>query len=305
MYAWRDMTSKSLIHGGVSDARLRRAIGLTVIMVMSLLTSCQERHPPQTGSVQLKGSETLRPLLTMSAEDFMTRRPQVDVIVQGGGSGTGIAALLHGTADIGMASRELSEKERQYADRQGLKIQAFGIALDGIAVVVHPHNPVEILTIQQLREIFTGVKQSWQDVGGAPNPITLWSRMDGSGTALLFRQRVLGDQNYGGGVHQLPTNEGVVTEVASRPWAIGYTSFGAVQVARGRVKTIALQGSPQTPAVTPTPDTIRDQSYPLARILHLYTASEPTGVVRDFIDFCLSSRGQELVSKAGYLAVQK
>jgi phosphate transport system substrate-binding protein len=240
----------------------------------------------------------------MSAEDFMTRRPQVDVIVQGGGSGTGIAALLHGTADIGMASRELSEKERQYADRQGLKILAFDIALDGIAVVVHPQNPVEILTIERLREIFTGVKQSWQDVGGAPNPITVWSRMEGSGTELLFRQRVLGDQNYDGGVHQVLTNEGVVTEVASRPWAIGYTSFGAVQAARGRVKPIALQTTAQAPAVTPTPDTIGDQSYPLARILHLYTASEPTGVVRDFIDFCLSSRGQELVSKAGYLAVQ-
>jgi phosphate transport system substrate-binding protein len=284
---------------------MRRALGLTVIFVMSLLTSCQERHPSQPGSVQLKGSETLRPLLTMWAEDFMTRQPHVDVIVQGGGSGTGIAALLHGTVGIGMASRELSEKERQYADRQGLKILPFDIALDGIAVVVHPHNPVAILTIGQLREIFTGIRQNWQDVGGAPYPITVWSRMDGSGTALLFRQRILGDQNYDGGVHQMPTNEVVVTEVASHPWAIGYTSFGAVQVARGRVKTIALQTSLQAPAVTPTPDTIRDQSYPLARILHLYTASEPTGVVRDFIDFCLSSRGQELVSKAGYLAVQK
>jgi phosphate transport system substrate-binding protein len=107
----------------------------------------------------------------MSAEDFMTRRPQVDVIVQGGGSGTGIAALLHGTANIGMASRELSEKERQYADRQGLKILAFDIALEGITVVVHPQNPMEILSIEQLREIFTGVKQSWQDVGGAPHPM--------------------------------------------------------------------------------------------------------------------------------------
>lgn len=89
------MTSKSLIHSSVSDTRLRRALGLIVIFVMGLPTSCQERHPLQTESVQLKGSETLRPLLTMCAEDFMTRRPHVDVIVQGGGSGTGIAALLH------------------------------------------------------------------------------------------------------------------------------------------------------------------------------------------------------------------
>jgi ABC-type phosphate transport system substrate-binding protein len=142
------MTRKSPIQSCVSDTRRRRALGLTIILLMSLLTSCQERHSPQTGSVQLKGSETLRPLLTMCAEDFMTRRPHVDVMVQGGGSGTGIAALLHGTTDIGMASRELSEKERQYAERQGLKILPFDIGLDGIAVVVHPHNPVEILRLQ-------------------------------------------------------------------------------------------------------------------------------------------------------------
>jgi phosphate transport system substrate-binding protein len=128
--------------------------------MMNLLVSCQERHAAQTGSVQLKGSETLWPWVTMCAEDFMTRRPHIDVVLQGGGSGVGIAALLNGTADIGMASRELSEKERQYADRQGLKIRAFDLALDGIAVVVHTHNPLGILTIEQLREIFTGMRQN-------------------------------------------------------------------------------------------------------------------------------------------------
>jgi phosphate transport system substrate-binding protein len=122
------------------------------------------------------------------------------------------------------------------------------------AVVVHPHNPVEILTLEQLREIFTGMSQNGLDVGGAAYPITVWSRMDGSGTALLFRQRVLGDKNYDGVVHQMPANEAVVSEVTSRPWAIGYTSFGAVQGARGRVKSVALRTSPQAPAVTPTPD---------------------------------------------------
>ena len=129
----------------------------------------------------------------------MTRRPHIDVIVQGGGSGMGIAALLHGMVDIGMASRELSEpRNSNMLSRQGLKIRTFDLALDGIAVVVHPHNPVEVLTIEQLREIFTGMRQNWQDVGGALYPITVLSRMDGSGTALLFRQRVLGDQDYDG-----------------------------------------------------------------------------------------------------------
>ena len=297
------MRTNGLIASGVPDMGVRWVLGLATMLVLSLLTSCQERYPPQTGSIQLKGSETLRPLLTMCAEDFMARRPHIDVMVQGGGSGGGIAALLHGMVDVAMASRELTAKEQLYANQQGLQIRTFDLALDGIAVVVHPDNPVEALTTEDLRDIFTGIRQSWRNGGGAPSPITVWSRMDGSGTALLFRQRVLGDQDDDGIAQQMPTNEAVVAEVASRPWAIGYTSFGAVQTARSRVKTVALQSSPEAPAVPPTPETIRDQSYPLARILHLYTASEPTGVIRDFIDFCLSGRGQELVRKAGYLAV--
>jgi phosphate transport system substrate-binding protein len=108
----------------------------------------------------------------MCAEDFMTRHPHIDVMVQGGGSGAGIAALLQGTADIGMASRELSDKERQYAARQGLAVRAFAVALDGITVVVHADNPVEVLTIEQLRGIFTGSIQNWQDVGGVLHTIS-------------------------------------------------------------------------------------------------------------------------------------
>ena len=279
------------------------ALGLAVVLVVSLLSGCQGQPPPQAGSVQLKGSETLRPLLTMCAEDFMARHPHIDVMVQGGGSGTGIAALLQGTVDIGMASRALSDKEQQYAARQGLAVRTFDVALDGITVVVHADNPVEVLTLGQLREIFTGSLQSWQDVGGVPQAIIALSRMAGSGTAELFRQRVLGGAEYGGTVQQMPTNEAIVTAVASQPWAIGYTGFGAVRMARGRVKLVPLQSSPQVSPVAPTPETIRAQSYPLARLLHLYTATEPTGSVKEFIDFCRSPRGQELVQKAGYLAV--
>ena len=167
----------------------------------------------------------------------MARHPHIDVMVQGGGSGTGIAALLQGMVNVfGMASRELSDKEQQYAARQGLEVRTFDVALDGIAVVVHADNPVEALTLKQLREIFTGSLQSWQDVGSVPQVISVLSRMAGSGTAELFRQRVLGGADYRRTVQQMPTNEAIVTAVASQPWAIGYTGFGAVRVARGRVK---------------------------------------------------------------------
>jgi phosphate transport system substrate-binding protein len=165
----RSMTRNGFIQWYGHDACTLRALGLAVALVVSLLGGCQEGITTQAGSVQLKGSETLRPLLTWCAEDFMTRQPHIDVMVQGGGSGTGISALLHGTVDIGMASRKLSDKERDYANRQGLRVQAFDIALDGIAVVVHPDNPVEVLNIEQLREIFSGRSQKWQDVVGTPH----------------------------------------------------------------------------------------------------------------------------------------
>ena len=298
------MTRDGIIHWGPRHAGTLCALGLAVVLVVSLLSSCQGQPPPQAGSVQLKGSETLRPLITMCAEDFMARHPHIDVMVQGGGSGPGIAALLHGTVDIAMASRELSDKERQYAARQRLEVRTFDVALDGITIVVHTDNPVERLTIEQLRGIFTGSLQSWQDVGGVPQAIIVLSRMPSSGTAELFRQRVLDGADYSGTVQQMPTNEAIVTAVASQSWAIGYTGFGAVRVARGQVKPVALQASPHTSPVAPTPETIRARSYPLARLLHLYTMTEPTGSVKEFIDFCRGQRGQELVQKAGYLAIE-
>jgi len=224
-------------------------------------------------------------------------------MVQGGGSGPGIAALLHGTVDIAMASRELSDQEQHYAARQGLEVRTFEVALDGITVVVQADNPVESLTLEQLRGIFAGSLQRWQEVGGVPQAIIVLSRMPGSGTAELFRQRVLDGADYSGTVQQMPTNEALVTAVASHPWAIGYTGFGAVRVARGQVKPVALQASPQASPVVPTPETIRAQRYPLARLLHVYTVTEPTGSVKEFIDFCRSPRGQELVQKAGYLTI--
>ena len=147
-------------------------------------------------------------------------------------------------------------------------MRTFDVALDGVTVVVHADNPVEVLTLEQLREIFTGSLQTWQDVGGVPQAIIVLSRMAVSGTAELFRQRVLGGADYSGTVQQMPTNEAIVTAVASQPWAIEYTGFGAVRVARGRVKLMPRQASSQASSVTPTPETIRVQSYPLACLLH-------------------------------------
>jgi phosphate transport system substrate-binding protein len=161
LVARKDMRTKNFIPGAFPNMVVRWAAGVAMILVLGLLTSCQETLPMSGGSVQLKGSETLRSILTMCAEDFMSKRPHIDVMVQGGGTGVGIAALLHGMVNVAMASRELSATEQQYANRQGLQIRTFDLAFDGIAVVVHPDNPVESLPMRELREIFTGARQSW------------------------------------------------------------------------------------------------------------------------------------------------
>jgi phosphate transport system substrate-binding protein len=220
---------------------------------------------------------------------------QVDVIVKGGGSGPGIAALLYGTVDICMASRDLSDKERGHASNHGVEISGFDLALDGITIVVHPHNPVDTLSLDQLRKIYAGNVRNWQEVGGAPADIVALSRLVGSGTAALFRERVLGGEDYAEAAQGLPTNEAIVAEVATRPWAIGYTDLGALRHARDRVKAMALRATPQSMPVLAVPEMMRSGRYPLARTLHFSTAGKPSGTVKAFIDFCLSSRGHALV----------
>lgn len=217
----------------------------------------------------------------------MSKHPHVEVVVQGGGSGTGISALFHGTVDICMSSRDLSDKEREHATGNGFHLGKYAVALDGIAIVVHPDNPLKQLDLDQLRQIFTGKVRSWHEVGGMQLGMAVFARMASSGTSALFRQRVLAGEDYSESVQQMPTNTAIIAEVANRPSALGYSGLEAVQAARGRVKVVALQAAPQSLPVLPILETIRSGSYPLVRTLHLYTAGEPSGLIQDFIDFCL------------------
>ena len=170
---------------------------------------------------------------------------------------------------------------------------------------MHPDNPLRQLSLDQLRQIFTGKVRSWREFGGAQPDIVVLARMAGSGTSALFLQRVLAGEDYAESVQRMPTNTAIVAEVTNRPSAIGYSGLEAVQAARSRVKVVALQAAPQSLPVLPILETIRSGSYPLARTLHFYTAGEPSGLIKDFIDFCRSSHGQELVRKAGFIAIEQ
>jgi phosphate transport system substrate-binding protein len=268
------------------------------------LVGCEFAPPRKVGSVLIRGSETMRPLASLCADVFMARHPAAAVIVLGGGTATGIAALLHGTIDISMASRNLSVKEREYATRKALQIEEFAVALDGVAIVAHPDNPLSQLDLEQLRRVFTGKVRNWHELGGGNHAIDVLARSAGSGTSALFLERALVGEGYVDSVQQMPTNTAIVEEIARRPSAIGYSGLEAVQAARGRVKTLALRTTPQSTPVSPTVQAVRSGNYPLARTLFFYTLGDPLGLVKSFIDFCLSEQSQILIRKAGFVNLE-
>jgi phosphate transport system substrate-binding protein len=259
--------------------------------------------PGHSGSVQVAGSETMRAVIASCAEDFMTRNPRADVIVRGGGSGDGIAALLHGMVDIGMVSRALSERERDYARSKKIDLSVVEFALDGITIVTSRGNPVNALDLGQLHGIFTGKLRNWREVGGADASISLFARAPGSGTAAFFDERVLRGEPYAATVHRLATNEAIVAEVGKHPHAIGYASLGALRGAGSRIKIVALRTDSKSPPIAPTPDDVRARHYPLTRTLTLGLSGNATGAPKEFIDFCSGPNGRILLERAGYVAI--
>ena len=292
--------------GGVLRLALYAApIGLGALAALFYFSSGAENAALQSGSVQVAGSETMRSVVTACAADFMTRNPQADVIVKGGGSGDGIAALLHGLVDIGMTSRDLSRRERDYAASKGIEISISELALDGITIIVNRGNAVTALNLGQLRNIFAGKIRNWRELEGGDAEILAFARAAGSGTASLFDDRVLGEETYAAAVARMPTNEAIVAEVAARPGAIGYTSLGALRGAGDRVHVIALRADPQSAPVAPTAETIRSGDYPLTRTLYLGVAGKPSGTAKAFLDFCASAGGQALLQRAGYVGIAR
>jgi len=259
--------------------------------------------PVTAGSLQIMGSETMRPVVTVCAETFMTSNPQADIIVRGGGSGDGMAALLHGMIDIGMTSRPLSPKELGFATSKGIDLTQVELALDGVAIVVHRTNPLRELDLDQLQAIWSGQLSQWRELGGGSGDIQPLARAKGSGTEEVFAERVLRGRGKAVTARELPTNEAIVAEVAAQPNAIGYTGLGALRGTSGRVHVLAIRTTPQSSPVLPTLDTVRSGSYPLTRALLLVSAGTPSGLAASFIAHCKGPAGQALVKRAGYVEI--
>jgi phosphate transport system substrate-binding protein len=261
-----------------------------------------ESHGAQT--IENKGSDTIVNLALAWAEAYAEIRPEVRISVTGGGSGTGIAAMINGTVDIANASRKMKSEEVGEARANGIEPVEHVIAGDAIAVVVHPSNLVDGLSIAQLSAIFTGQITNWREVGGQDRPIVLLSRESNSGTHVYFLERVVregikgDDRLFSPDTLLMPSSEGISNEIRQNPNAIGYDGLGYVTHDQ---KTLCIIDQPGDPCVLPTVETVQDNSYPIARPLFMYTAGEPIGPIREYLDWILSPEGQALVKELGFV----
>jgi phosphate transport system substrate-binding protein len=241
------------------------------------------------------------------AEAYGQIQPEVQVAVTGGGSGTGIAALINGTADMANASRSIKEEERAQAEANGIEPVEHVAARDAIAVVVHPSNPVHGLTVPQLSDIFSGKITNWREVGGEDRPIVLLSRESNSGTHVFFLENVVrqgrkDDKSlFSPDTLLMPSSEGISAEVRQNPNAIGYDGLGYVTPDQ---KVVAVASAAGEPYVLPTVETVKDGSYPIARELYIYTVGEPQGAIRDYLDWILGPEGQAIVKRLGFVPLQ-
>ena len=255
-----------------------------------------------------KGSDTLVNLALAWAERYQDLRPEVSIAVTGGGSGTGIAALLNGTVDLANASRAIEPAELAAARASGIDPVEFVVARDAIAVIVHPSNPVEQLTLQQVSDIYSGAIGNWEEVGGEDRPIVRLSRETNSGTHVYFLEAVvrLGDPDsdtlFSRRTLLLPSSEGITVEIRQNPNAIGYEGLGYVT---DDVKTVALGVAAEGPFWQASVDSVNSGDYPVSRDLYMYTAGEPAGLVRDYLDWILGPEAQEIVLDLGFVPAEE
>jgi phosphate transport system substrate-binding protein len=252
-------------------------------------------------NITVKGSDTLVRLGQRWAEEYMKIHPDVVIQVSGGGSGTGIAALINGTTDICEASRDMKEKEYADAKAKGVNPYRVAVALDGIAVFLNEVNPVKELTLEQLKGIYTGEFTNWKEVGGESRAIILYGRENNSGTYAYFKEHVLKEEDYADNTQTLPGTAAVVNAVAKDKYGIGY---GGIAWGKG-VKYLAVKNNAESAAVMPSLETVTAGTYPISRELYWFFNGQPTGDLRALLNWTLSPGGQKVAEETDYIPLPK
>lgn len=249
---------------------------------------------------RIKGSDTLLPLTQELAEEYLAEHPEAEIIVTGGGSGVGIAALMENTTDIAMASRSIKFGEKMKFAEEGLKAVEVTVAYDALAVVVHPSNPVSRLTREQLEAIFRGKITNWKEVGGEDRKIVVYSRETSSGTYEFFKESVLENKNYMSSILSMPATGAIIQSVRQTKGAIGY--IGLAYLNR-YVKALAVSYDGGVHYAEPSVENAVNGSYPIVRPLYYYYDSGKEAEVSPFISYVISPEGQESVLSQGFVPV--
>jgi phosphate transport system substrate-binding protein len=275
------------------------------------LAACADRRPVPLGgaadgaakpSITIKGSDTMVKLSQRWAEVYRQANPGAMIQVTGGGSGTGVAALLNGTTDIAESSRPMKAEERADFKRKfGREAVEVVVALDAVAAYVHQENPLSEISVAQLRDIYTGRVTNWQELGGAPGRIILYSRENNSGTYEYFKEHVMAKADFAAQTQTLSGTSAVINAVSKDRLGVGY---GGIGYAAG-VKILPVKKDASSPAVAPTAETVENGTYPISRELYFYLPAAPQGEVKKFIDWALGPAGQEIVKEEKYFPVRK
>ncbi|HEY9679749.1 MAG TPA: phosphate ABC transporter substrate-binding protein [Drouetiella sp.] len=284
---------------------MRRPLVLLAIISICMSFSACSRHGAHdarglTALVSIEGSDTMTELVTAWANKFMKNNPDVPISINSGDTGGGLNALINRTTDLAAASRDLSASEVELTHTRGIRLKRVTVARDSIAIIVNPKNPLNELTLDQLKKLFTGSTTNWSQVGGDKLAVHVFTREEESGTSHFVKEHLLGDMPFAKTAKTELSGHDLLLSVAKDPAAIGFVGMGSPE--ENKVKILALKMSADSSPVLPTEEsTVTD--YPLSRPLILFMDEDAKPSVRKFVDYCLSSDAQKLVREAGYAPV--
>lgn len=266
-------------------------------LIVNLVTGIAISGTAYADRLVIKGSDTLgAKLVPQLAEQFKAQHAGTTFDIAAEGSTTGIAAIIDGTAQIGMSSRRAKSSEVGAASSKGINMKPTIVAYDGIAVIVNAANPVRSLTKKQVEQIFTGEITDWSAVGGSGGKISVYTRNTSSGTYSDFKELAMKKRDYAPGSQKMAGNEQIAAEVGKNKNGAGYV--GMAYTKAGAIKVVSIDGA------TPSIQSVQNHSYPYWRPTFYYTNGEPSGLAREFLDFTLSSAGQKIVNQVGFVPIR-
>jgi len=295
---------------------MKSAIKIFLVVSLLALTACADNSTSTDNNISAsdrsyienKGSDTIVNLALALAEAYQDLHPNIRVSVTGGGSGTGISALINGTTDVANASRQIKPEEIEAIQASGTDPIEYKIARDAIAIIVHRDNPIDSLTLQQISDIYSGNINNWNELGGEKRPIVRLSRETNSGTHVYFLEKVLrlGDKSnqtlFSQDTLLLPSSEVISAEIRDNPNSIGYDGLGYVTE---DMKVIAVAEDSDKKPVLPSIETVNNNTYPISRNLYMYTAGEPPFFIMEYLDWIQSPEAQSIVIELGFVPLEK